>query len=153
MPFVLSSCPVLNTAATVVQTVGGCWLSCCPVLNTAAPVVQTAGVFAFLLSSLEHRCASYSDCGGCWCICEPMYRGPSRGTCLGSIYPTLLGFGGIQAIILSYKDEFSDIAKNSFGSWLLRQKKIFQVKAHCPAPKEFPKGYQWHWEVCFLSFF
>ena len=39
---VLSSCPVLNTAAPVVQT-GGCWLSCCPVLNTAAPVVQTAG--------------------------------------------------------------------------------------------------------------
>ena len=27
-----------------------------------------------------------------------MYRGP----CIGSIYPTLLGFGGIQAIILSY---------------------------------------------------
>ena len=36
----------------------------------------------------------------CWCICEPMYRGPSRGPCMGSIYPTLLGFGGIQAIIL-----------------------------------------------------
>src|SRR6185369_10843624 len=48
LPFVLSSCPVLNTAAMVVQTAGGCWLSCCPVLNTAAPVVQTAG--------------------GCWCI-------------------------------------------------------------------------------------
>ena len=30
-----------------------------------------------------------------------MYRGPSRGPCIGSIYPTLLGFGGIQAIILS----------------------------------------------------
>ena len=29
---------------------------------------------------------------------EPMYRGP----CIGTIYPTLLGFGGIQAIILSY---------------------------------------------------
>ena len=57
---------------------GGCWLSCCPVLNTAAPVVQTAG--------------------GCWCIYEPMYRGP----CIGSIYPTLLGFGGIHLIILSY---------------------------------------------------
>ena len=38
----------------------------------------------------------------CWCICEPMYRGPSRCPCIGSIYPTLLGFGGIQAIILSY---------------------------------------------------
>ena len=62
---------------------GGCWLSCCPVLNTAAPVVQTAGE--------------------CWCICEPMYRGPPRGPCIGFIYPTLLGFGGIQAIILSYK--------------------------------------------------
>ena len=37
----------------------------CPVLNTAAPVVQTAGgVLAFLLSSLEHRCAGSSDCGG-----------------------------------------------------------------------------------------
>ena len=31
-----------------------------------------------------------------------MYRGPPRGSCIGSIYPTLLGFGGIQAIILSY---------------------------------------------------
>ena len=38
----------------------------------------------------------------CWCICEPMYRGPHRGPCIGSIYPTLLGFRGIQAIILSY---------------------------------------------------
>ena len=80
--FVLSSCPVLNTAAPVVQTAGGCWLSCCPVLNTVALVVQTAG--------------------GCWCVCEPMYRGPSRGPCIGSIYPTLLGFGGIHLIILSY---------------------------------------------------
>ena len=43
MPFVLSSCPVLNTATTLVQTVEGCWLSYCPVLNTAASVVQTAG--------------------------------------------------------------------------------------------------------------
>jgi len=82
LPFVLSSCPVFNTAATVVQTAGGCWLSCCPVLNTAAPVVQTAG--------------------GCWCICELMYRDPSRDPCIGTIYSTLLGFGGIQAIILSY---------------------------------------------------
>jgi len=32
----------------------------------------------------------------CWCICETMYRGPSRGLCIESIYPTLLGFGGIQ---------------------------------------------------------
>jgi len=32
----------------------------------------------------------------CWCICEPMYRGP----CIGSIYPILLGFGGIHLIIL-----------------------------------------------------
>ena len=32
---------------------------------------------------------------------EPMYRGPSRGPCIGSIYPTLLGFGGIHLIILS----------------------------------------------------
>ena len=40
---VLSSCPVLNTAAPVVQTAGGCWLSCCPVLNTVVSVVQTAG--------------------------------------------------------------------------------------------------------------
>ena len=31
-----------------------------------------------------------------------MYRGSSRGPCIGTIYPTLLGFGGIQAIILSY---------------------------------------------------
>jgi len=61
---------------------GGCWLSCCPVLNTAAPIVQTAGE--------------------CWCICESVYRGPSRGPCIGTIYPTLLGFGGIHHIILSY---------------------------------------------------
>ena len=32
----------------------------------------------------------------CWCICEPMYRG----TCIGIIYPTLLGFGRIDTIIL-----------------------------------------------------
>ena len=32
----------------------------------------------------------------CWCICEPMYRGPSRGPCIRSIFPTLLAFGGIQ---------------------------------------------------------
>ena len=31
-----------------------------------------------------------------------MYRGPSRGPYIGSIYPTLLEFGGIQVIILSY---------------------------------------------------
>ena len=42
----------------------------------------------------------------CWCICEPMYRGPSRGPCIGSIYPTLLGFGGIQVIILSINIDF-----------------------------------------------
>ena len=34
----------------------------------------------------------------CWCICEPMYRGPSRGPCIGTIYPTLLGFGGIHPL-------------------------------------------------------
>ena len=39
-------------------------LSSCPVLNTATSVVQTAGVLAFLLSSLEHRCAGSSDCEG-----------------------------------------------------------------------------------------
>ena len=33
---------------------------------------------------------------------EPMYRGPSRDPCIGTIYPIFLGFGGIQAIILSY---------------------------------------------------
>jgi len=33
---------------------------------------------------------------------EPMYRGPSRGPCIGTIYPTLLGFGGIHLIIPSY---------------------------------------------------
>ena len=44
--FVLSSCPVLNTVAPVVQT-EGCWVGVlafsCPVLNTAVPVVQTVG--------------------------------------------------------------------------------------------------------------
>ena len=38
---------------------------------------------------------------------EPMYRGPFRGPCIGTIYPTLLGFGGIQAIILSYSLSYS----------------------------------------------
>jgi len=33
---------------------------------------------------------------------EPMYRGPSKDPCIGTIYPTLLGFGGIRAIIFSY---------------------------------------------------
>ena len=33
---------------------------------------------------------------------EPMYRDPSRGPCIGTIYPTLLGFGGIHLIIPSY---------------------------------------------------
>jgi len=41
--FVLYSCAVLNTAAPMVQTAGGCWFSCCPVLNTVVPVVQTVG--------------------------------------------------------------------------------------------------------------
>ena len=75
----------------------------CPVLNTVAPVVQTArGVLAFLLSSLEHRCTGSSDCGRVLVYIEPMYRGPSRGPCIGTIYPTLLGFGGIYHFILSY---------------------------------------------------
>jgi hypothetical protein len=30
LPLVLSSCPVLNTAAPVVQTAGGCWSVLCP---------------------------------------------------------------------------------------------------------------------------
>ena len=38
----------------------------------------------------------------CWCICEPMYRCPSRGPCIGSIYTHPSRVGGIQAIILSY---------------------------------------------------
>jgi len=60
------------------------------------------GVLAFLLSSLEHRCAGSSDCGGVLEYIEPLYRGPSRGPCIETIYPTLLGFGGIHHIILSY---------------------------------------------------
>ena len=52
LPFVLFSCLVLNTAATVVQTAGG--------------------VLAFLLSSLEHRCAGSSDCGRVLVYIEPM---------------------------------------------------------------------------------
>ena len=76
-------------------------LSFCPVLNTAASVVQTAGVLAFLLSNLEHRCAGSSDCGGVLEYIEPMYRGSSRGPCIGTIYPTLLGFRDIQVTILS----------------------------------------------------
>jgi len=33
---------------------------------------------------------------------EPMYRGPSRGPCVGTIYTHPSRVGGIQAIILSY---------------------------------------------------
>jgi len=39
-------------------------------------------------------------------VCEPMYRGPYRGPCIRSIYPTLLGFGGIKVIILSINIDF-----------------------------------------------
>ena len=39
---------------------------------------------------------------------EPMYRGTSRGPCVGTIYPTLLEFGGIQAIILSYSASLTE---------------------------------------------
>jgi hypothetical protein len=56
------------------------------------------GVLAFLLFSLEHRCAGSSDCGRVLVYIEPMYRGP----CIRTIYPTLLGFGGIDHFILSY---------------------------------------------------
>ena len=38
----------------------------------------------------------------CWCICEPMCRGSYRGPCIGSIYPTILGFGGIHPLFPSY---------------------------------------------------
>ena len=63
-------------------------LSSCPVLNTAASVVQTAGVLAFLLSSLEHRCAGSSDCGGVLEYIEPMCIEAH----LEALYiPTLLG--------------------------------------------------------------
>jgi len=54
---------------------------------------------------------------------EPMYRGPSRGPCIGTIYPTLLGFGGIQATILSYPLLYTaDIRNRSqllLGMWNL----------------------------------
>ena len=39
-----------------------------------------------ILSSLEHCCVGSSDCGGVLEYIEPMYRGPSRGPCIGSIY-------------------------------------------------------------------
>ena len=45
---------------------------------------------------------------------EPMYRGPSRGPCIGTIYPTLLGFGGIQATILSYSLSYTIVTDNLF---------------------------------------
>ena len=44
-----------------------------------------------------------------------MYRGPSR----GSIYPTLLGFGGIQDIILSIR--YTALLR-------VREKKFYGVK-------------------------
>ena len=44
-------------------------------------------MLAFLLSSLEHRYAGSSDCGGVLVYIEPMYRDP----CIGTIYHTLLG--------------------------------------------------------------
>ena len=36
----------------------------------------------------------------------------SRGSCVGTIYLTLLGFGGIQAIILSYSPSLTDTSYN-----------------------------------------
>ena len=77
-------------------------------------------VLAFLLSSLEHRCAGSSDCGGCWCICETMYRG----TCIGTIYSTLVGFGGIQAIILSYSYKWLELI---ICKIILLQKKLCKI--------------------------
>jgi len=60
-------------------------------IDVEEPIEQHAAV-------AEHL----QNLGTWWCICEPIYRGPSRGPCIETIYPTLLGFGGIQAIILSY---------------------------------------------------
>jgi len=39
---------------------------------------------------------------------ELMYRDPSRGPCIETIYPTLLGFGGIHGIILSYPLSYTE---------------------------------------------
>ena len=39
-----------------------------------------------------------------------MYRGP----CIGTIYPTLLGFGGIQAIILSYSLSYNKFSQKIY---------------------------------------
>ena len=86
-----------------------CWYACCvcalsyptAVLPPKAPIEYnhwTIPILILVLSPLFFM----NYCYWCWCICEPLYRGPSRGPCIGSIYPTLLGFGGIQAIILSY---------------------------------------------------
>ena len=45
-------------------------LSSCPVRTDAGEGLR--GVLAFLLSSLEHRCAGSSDCGGVLVYIEPM---------------------------------------------------------------------------------
>ena len=45
----------------------------------------------------------------CWCICEPMYRGP----CIGSIYPTLLGFGGIHPLFPSYRTDDKHVVRRT----------------------------------------
>ena len=94
-------------------------------MNTAASVVQTAGgVLAFLLSSLEHRCAGNSDCGGVLEYIEPMYRGP----CIGSIYTHPSRVWRNTSIILSYSlslsasaDEIEDAGEDAFDEFMFFQ--------------------------------
>ena len=57
------------------------------------------GVLVFLLSSLEHRCAGSSDCGGVLVYIEPMcIEAPSRGPCIGIIYTHPSRVGGIHPL-------------------------------------------------------
>ena len=51
---------------------------------------------------------------------EPMYRGP----CIGTIYPTLLGFGVIQAIILFYSPSLTQHTVISHANTMYFKQKI-----------------------------
>ena len=58
-----------------------------------------------------------------------MYRGPFRGPCIGSIYPTLLGFGIIHPLFPSYTEscllyhsdhQDDEVHSNNFIFFLVR---------------------------------
>ena len=60
--------------------------------------------FTLSLGTAGQVCDSFFFKKKCYVLVyiEPMYRGPSRNPCIGTIYPTLLEFGVIHLIIPSY---------------------------------------------------